>query len=178
MRAATWGGHPHRRCRRPFESLGSTAHRPARPGEQRPGSGRSHAPGHPAPLNASLIVDADATHDGPSGCSEGTTPLWSGSEHGGLLGLLGRRDPVGPRGRGQLRHARARGRRAARQAVRALWCGEGWIERIPACPAAGAKPLTWHDALRGGSSAGQSTGLIIPRSWVRAPPAPLQNACW
>ena len=27
-------------------------------------------------------------------------------------------------------------------------------------------------AQRGGSSVGQSTGLIIPRSWVRAPPAP------
>ena len=26
--------------------------------------------------------------------------------------------------------------------------------------------------IRGGSSAGQSSGLIIRRSWVRAPPAP------
>ena len=31
---------------------------------------------------------------------------------------------------------------------------------------------SWH---RGGSSAGQSSGLIIRQSWVRAPPAPLIN---
>ena len=32
-------------------------------------------------------------------------------------------------------------------------------------------------AQRGGSSVGQSTGLIIPRSWVRAPPAPPTLKC-
>jgi len=42
--------------------------------------------------------------------------------------------------------------------------GVGRLERFPTMAASAA---------RGGSSAGQSTGLIIPRSWVRAPPAPL-----
>jgi len=41
--------------------------------------------------------------------------------------------------------------------------GVGRLERFPTMAASAA---------RGGSSAGQSTGLIIPRSWVRAPPAP------
>jgi hypothetical protein len=39
-------------------------------------------------------------------------------------------------------------------------------------PALGGARSVWQAIRRGGSSAGQSMGLIIPGSWVRAPPAP------